>query len=465
MAHDVFISYASKNKAAADTVCTELEARGIRCWVAPRDIVPGVAWAESIIDALEAAKVMILLFSSAANASVQIEREVERAVHKGVPVVPLRLEDVIPTRTMEYFISTTHWFDAIHPPLEQHMDRLAQGVTTLLARPGAGDRRATKRRKTKSAPAPGPGAVTPPPTTSALTTAPTRDPSATTPDAGAHPTTVGNYELGAVLGSGRFGSVVHAGTHRLLGHPVAIRTFRPTARDNREAVRERFLREARALQVKHPNIIHVRDFGEIGDLMYVVTDLLAGCSLGELIASDGPLPLPKLDAFVRELLEATVAVHRDGGLISGLHPEIIRVVREGASERLAISSAGISNAQDLLSVMREETLRGVAAASELSYVAPELLMGKTADARADVFTIGVLAYQMATGHPPFRAPSFPELLGAMFGAAPTDAAVVRPDLGAAAAATIMQCIATDPQRRYGTAAEALEAWTAAASGP
>src|SRR5262245_20476535 len=129
MAHDVFISYSSKNRAAADTVCRELEARGIKCWMAPRDIVAGIPWAESIIDALETSKAMLLLFTAAANSSVQIEREVERAVHKNVPVVPLRLEDVVPTRTMEYFISATHWFDAIEPPIESHIDPLAHGLT------------------------------------------------------------------------------------------------------------------------------------------------------------------------------------------------------------------------------------------------------------------------------------------------------------------------------------------------
>ena len=116
MAHEVFISYASPNKAAADAVCAGLEQRAIRCWMAPRDIVPGVPWAESIIDAIEGSHVMLLLFSEASNKSVQVQREIERAVHKDVPLIPVRIENVMPTRTMEYFISSQHWFDAIDAP-------------------------------------------------------------------------------------------------------------------------------------------------------------------------------------------------------------------------------------------------------------------------------------------------------------------------------------------------------------
>jgi TIR domain-containing protein/protein kinase-like protein len=466
MAHDVFISYASKNKQAADAICSELEARGIRCWIAPRDIMPGVPWAESIIDAIETAKVMLLLFSSAANSSDQIHREVERAIHKGISVVPLRLENVLPTRTLEYFISSHHWFDAIEPPLQQHIDRLAQGLTALLVR--RTDGRTTRRRRTMSpgpAPASEPGAPSPARRPPAIAASPARASASARAAASAtavKPTILGNYEVGHLLGPGRFGSVVYAGTHRVLGHTVAIRTFQSTPSGNRDAVRTRFLREARALQVPHPNIIQVRDFGESDDLMYVVTDLFAGCNLGELIASEGPLPLQKFQAFVRDLTDATIAVHRHGGFISGLHPEIVRVVREDGREWLAISSAGISTAQDLLAVMNEATLRGQAASSELSYVAPELLMGKTADARADVFTVGVLAYEMATGRTPFQGRSFPELLGAMLGNGPQDLAVVRPDLGPATAAIIMRCLAPDPQHRYAAAAEVLQAWPATA---
>jgi hypothetical protein len=134
MAHDVFISYCTEDKPIADAVCATLEAQGTRCWIAPRDILPGTDWGESIVDAIHDSKAMLLVFSSKANASQQIKREVERAVHRGIPLIPIRLDDALPSKSLEYFISTPHWLDALTPPLEQHLQRVAEAVKALLQR-------------------------------------------------------------------------------------------------------------------------------------------------------------------------------------------------------------------------------------------------------------------------------------------------------------------------------------------
>ncbi|HWC29017.1 MAG TPA: toll/interleukin-1 receptor domain-containing protein [Dehalococcoidia bacterium] len=134
MAHDVFVSYASDDKPTADAVCAALEARGIRAWIAPRDILPGSDWSEAIIDAIENARVMVLVFSARANASRQIIREVERAVSKGLTIIPLRIEEVVPGRNLEYFLGTPHWLDAMTPPLERHLTYLCETVQFLLER-------------------------------------------------------------------------------------------------------------------------------------------------------------------------------------------------------------------------------------------------------------------------------------------------------------------------------------------
>jgi TIR domain len=134
MAHDAFISYSSKDKPVADAVCANLEANGIRCWIAPRDILPGQDWGEAIIDAINQSRVMILVFSSSANTSPQIKREVERSVSKGIPIIPFRIEDVPLSKSLEYFISTPHWLDAITQPMEKHLQYLSQTVGMLLHR-------------------------------------------------------------------------------------------------------------------------------------------------------------------------------------------------------------------------------------------------------------------------------------------------------------------------------------------
>jgi hypothetical protein len=96
MAHDVFISYSSEDKPVADAACSTLEGRGIRCWIAPRDIRPGQDWGEAIIEGISQARVMVLVFSGHANHSPQVIREVERAVHRGLVIIPLRIEAVVP---------------------------------------------------------------------------------------------------------------------------------------------------------------------------------------------------------------------------------------------------------------------------------------------------------------------------------------------------------------------------------
>jgi serine/threonine protein kinase len=238
------------------------------------------------------------------------------------------------------------------------------------------------------------------------------------------------FELGPVIAQGRFGSEIHAGTHRALGHPVAIRTYRHAGRPEREAVRARFLREARTLQVPHPNLIQVRDFGEDTEMVYIVTDLLRGSSLEELLAR-GSLPLDRVRAFVAQVLDATEALHRRGGRICGLHPAIIRIVDDGERASVAISSAGVHQIQDVLATLSEEALRAQATdETELLHVAPELLTGKTATERSDIYTIGVLGYQMATGRTPYNAPTLPVLLGAMFEGPPADPRSLRADLPA-----------------------------------
>jgi hypothetical protein len=134
MAHDVFVSYASGDKHVADAVCATLESHGMRCWIAPRDVLPGIHYGEAIIDAIHECRIMVLVFSSKANMSSHIPKEIERAVSQGVTVMPLRIEDVLPGKTLDYFIGSVHWLDALTPPLEAHLQRLAANVKTLLSR-------------------------------------------------------------------------------------------------------------------------------------------------------------------------------------------------------------------------------------------------------------------------------------------------------------------------------------------
>jgi TIR domain len=133
MAHDVFISHSSVDKPAADAACAALEARGIRCWIAPRDINPGRDWAASIMQAIEGTRILLLVLSRSAKESIQVRREVAQAANSGKQLLTLRIEDVLPEAELKFYLDSPHWLDAITKPFEAHLKRLADACAILLA--------------------------------------------------------------------------------------------------------------------------------------------------------------------------------------------------------------------------------------------------------------------------------------------------------------------------------------------
>ncbi len=134
MAHDVFISYTTKNKQVADAICSALEQRKMRCWIAPRDVPPGGNYGEAIVHAISSCQVVVLIYSAAVNLSAAVMREAERAMHNAKPIIPFRLEDVPMQPGLEFFLASCHWLDAIHPPMEEHIQRLGDAVEALMGR-------------------------------------------------------------------------------------------------------------------------------------------------------------------------------------------------------------------------------------------------------------------------------------------------------------------------------------------
>lgn len=135
MAFEVFLSYAHEDKPVADAACAIIEKAGIRCWIAPRDIAPGADYATALMEALDDCKALVLIFSRRANESPHIRREVERAVSRGIPLIPVRVENIEPNAALKYFVGTVHWLDALTPPLEQHFASLATTLGVILKQP------------------------------------------------------------------------------------------------------------------------------------------------------------------------------------------------------------------------------------------------------------------------------------------------------------------------------------------
>jgi hypothetical protein len=154
MARDVFISYSQPDYDCAMELVARIEREGINCWIAPRDIAPSADWAAEIIDAISNSRVMLLVFSSSSNASPQVRREVERAVHKQVSILPFRIDNVLPSKSLEYFLSAQHWLDAFPPPREPHYARLCDYLRAHLERPARQDASRTQPAPVLSTAAP-----------------------------------------------------------------------------------------------------------------------------------------------------------------------------------------------------------------------------------------------------------------------------------------------------------------------
>jgi hypothetical protein len=157
MAHDVFISYSSKDKRIADAVCHALESNKIRCWYAPRDIPGGMAWDVAIMRAITESCVMVYVWTSNSQISKDVTREVKHAFREDVVLIPFRLEDIRAGEELKYYLADVQYLDALPPPFEDHLQRLVNHVQANLPGDGTVERQRgdeeQARKHTKEKPA------------------------------------------------------------------------------------------------------------------------------------------------------------------------------------------------------------------------------------------------------------------------------------------------------------------------
>lgn len=136
MAHDVFICYAKEDERIADAVCQALEKKSIGCWYAKRDVQFGTPFEVAIIDAITKCRLLLLVLSSYSNASPHVTREIQNAFNEElqITVIPFRVEELELSPALKYYLSSVQWLDASTPPLESHLDRLAEYVASRLPR-------------------------------------------------------------------------------------------------------------------------------------------------------------------------------------------------------------------------------------------------------------------------------------------------------------------------------------------
>lgn len=129
---DTFICHSSEDKAIADAACAVLERNLVRCWIAPRDVTPGKKWGDEIASAIERSKVLLVIFSSNANASDHVREEVTCAISTGLSVLTFRIQAVKPNGALHLHLGNKQWLDAATPPVEKHLERLASAIKVLI---------------------------------------------------------------------------------------------------------------------------------------------------------------------------------------------------------------------------------------------------------------------------------------------------------------------------------------------
>jgi serine/threonine-protein kinase len=288
-------------------------------------------------------------------------------------------------------------------------------------------------------------------------------------------TLVGNYRLDKILGRGGMGTV-YSGEHVYIKKPVAVKVLHPQFARYTEAV-NRFLREARAASsINHPNIVDVTDFGLLGDgLVYFVMEFLDGKSLEDLIEREGAVELHRAINIANQMALALEAAHEQGVIHRDLKPDNVMLLPRPGRRDLVRIATGDAIAQAAAPPVLEreqswdfvklldfgiakvlipdeltaETVQGAVFGTP-EYMSPEAARGEDVDHRADIYSLGVIMFDMLTGRPPFEAQAASEVLQMQIHKAPPSPREFAPhrEITESAERVILKAMHKDANRRY-----------------
>ncbi|MGA9625350.1 MAG: serine/threonine-protein kinase, partial [Bryobacteraceae bacterium] len=249
----------------------------------------------------------------------------------------------------------------------------------------------------------------------------------------------GRYRIAGLLGRGGMGEVYRA-TDLTLGQVVALK-FLPEATARDERLLARFYNEVRiARQVAHPNVCRVYDIGQVDGLHYISMEYVDGEDLASLLRRIGRLPVDKALETARKLCAGLAAAHEKGVLHRDLKPANIMIDGRGQVLIMDFGLAGFSG-----------QLQGDIRSGTPAYMSPEQLAGTEVTVRSDIYSLGLVLYELFTGKRAFEAASLMELMEMQERAAPASVTTLVKDLDPAVERAIQRCLQPDPRQRPASA--------------
>src|SRR5882762_7403507 len=269
-------------------------------------------------------------------------------------------------------------------------------------------------------------------------------------------TKLGPYEIVAPIGAGGMGEVYRARDTRL-ERDVAVKVL-PAHLSSDPNLRQRLEREARAVsKLSHPHICTVHDIGHQDGVDFIVMELVEGETLEQRLLK-GPLPPDQTLRIAAQVADALAKAHKLGFVHRDLKPANIMLTKTGA-KLMDFGLAKQSGPAPLATALTEMTMEQAKLTSEgmlvgtFQYMAPEQLEGKEADARTDIFALGEVIYEMATGKPPFSGKNRASLIAAILTAVPHSIIQLQPMAPPALERVAQKCLAKDPEERWQSASD------------
>ncbi len=260
--------------------------------------------------------------------------------------------------------------------------------------------------------------------------------------------TLGHYEILQVLGQGAFGIVFKAFDEKLHRH-VAIKAMNPQLAAT-SPPRKRFLREARSVAaIKHENIVQVYSVEE-QPLPYLVMEYIDGPTLQQKLDGAGPLDVAEILHLGRQMAVGLAAAHEKGLIHRDIKPGNI-LLESGAEQKVKITDFGLARAADDATMTRTGTIAGTP-----MYMAPEQALGQTLDARADLFSLGSVLYQMTSGRAPFRGATALAVLKRVIDETPRSIQDIIPEAPGWLCQIIAKLHAKRPEDRFNSAKEVAD---------